>query len=122
MSRRTSKIASSIWAELSRLFLSEISDPTVQGMIIHEVDLSADLRQAHIYYSGLPNQYSLSEKQKGLKRITPFIKRKLADNLDLRFVPELIFKSDEHVEQVNQVMSLLDSLSSEEKMAPEEKQ
>jgi len=111
--RRTQRVASLIRGELARVLLEEIADPALSTIHVNEVELSNDLKHARVFFS--PGESQLKEKdlQRGLQRALPFFRRKLGDNLDLRYVPELEFEEDKHGDTVNRVFTLLRDAKSE---------
>ncbi len=105
--RRSQRVATLIRAELARVLIEEVADPALSQLHINEVELSKDLKAAKVFFS--PGESTLKPKdiKKGLGRALPFFRRKLADNLDLRYVPTLEFEEDKHGETVSRVFSLL---------------
>ena len=106
--RRSAKAASLVRGELARLLLEEVSDPSMMGVVINDVQLSADLRKAKVYFS---SKYPSKELLKGLARVSPFLRRKLGESLTLRYVPELSFVEDSHTENLVHVLDLIESLN-----------
>ena len=98
--------------ELSQLFLHEVQDPRVSGLIIIIVKITPDLRVANIYFSDTTkSEKELNQLEKSLLKVTPFIRRKLGDNLRLRITPELHFYPDKQTESINHVLELLENLN-----------
>ncbi len=109
-SRRTHRIAALLRGELARLLLYEVSDPSVQGLLVTDVDLSPDLRYAKIYYTA--PALDPKELRRGLQRVDGFLKKKLSESLDLRYVPQLEFIADTHTESVTSLMKAFEGLES----------
>lgn len=105
-------MASLIRGEMARLLIEEISDPSLREIIITEIELSKDLKHARVFYSPQAEISPKQEKEidKGLHRAMPFFRRKIADNLDLRYVPELIFQRDQHGESVSRLLHLFEEV------------
>jgi ribosome-binding factor A len=110
-SRRTHKVASLIRSELARLLIEEISDPRLKEVVITEVELSRDLKHARVLFA--KGEGNLKEINQGLNRAVPFFRRKLADNLQLRYVPELGFQVDTHGDSLNRLLHLFDDVASQ---------
>ena len=88
--RRTSRMASLIRSELARVLIEEVSDPSLREVVITEVELSRDLKNARVYFAPLSgrDRTNLKEVDRGLHRALPFLKRKLGDcRLALRARP-----------------------------------
>jgi ribosome-binding factor A len=110
--RRNNRVASLIQAELARLIVREIADPQVQGISITDVEITADLKLAKIYFHpGFGNE---KEIDRGIQRALPFFRRTLARNLNLRQVPELRFERDTHTENLNRILGLLDEVAKDD--------
>ena len=108
-SHRVQKMASLIRSELSRLLISEVSDPRLRHIVITDVELSKDLRHARVYFeAGAVSDPK--EVSRGLVRAVSFLRRKLSANLDLKYVPELVFDLDKQASQVSRVLSLLEEV------------
>lgn len=91
--RRPQRVADLIKSEVAMLLLQKIKDPRLQQVTITSVEMTDDLRLARIYFSIIGSE---SEKNvaNGLERAKGFIRKHLAAELKLRYVPELIFKRD----------------------------
>ncbi len=105
-------MASLIRAEIARLLISEVSDPRLRHLVITEVELTKDLRLARVYYE-LGEGSDTKEVNRGLHSASAFFRRKLGTNLDLKYVPELVFETDEHSHKLNHLLSVLDKVSRE---------
>jgi ribosome-binding factor A len=104
-------VASLIRSELARLLIEEISDPRLKEVVITEVELSKDLKHARVLFA--KGEANLKEVDRGLHRAIPFFRRKLGDNLQLRFVPELDFQVDTHGDSLNRLLHLFDDVASQ---------
>lgn len=107
-SRRVSKVAHLIRGELTRTLIEEVSDPALTNLTVMDVELSADLREAKVYFEG--SSHTDKEIENGFRRASPFFRKRLGENLNLRYVPNLTFVRDKHNQQVSRVMSLLDEV------------
>lgn len=101
--------------ELDRLFRLEVSDPRLSNLAIARVQLSPDLRNAKVYYArrdavpgraaGLtPGAARVREEAQqktihdGLDRVTPFLRARLADVVQMKRLPDLHFHRDRDAE------------------------
>jgi ribosome-binding factor A len=111
VSRRQRKVADLIHEELSILLERKVADPRVSGVTITAVEVSADLKQATVYYSILSEEAeAMGAAQAGLEHAGGFLRRGLADVLTLRLVPALTFRIDKSVRQGQRIEQLLRSL------------
>ena len=71
------------------MILREVKDPRVSGAFISVTgaEVTADLKYAKIWYSAM--QGDKKEVAQGLKAATGFIRRQLAERMNLRITPEL---------------------------------
>lgn len=105
--RRTRRFNQLVRQELSALLLRRVRDPRLSAVTITEVDLTADLRIARIYVSVLDeDQETRQEILHSLQGAAGFLRRELAQVLEARHTPELIFYLDEsarygeHIDQL----------------------
>lgn len=77
--------------ELRSLFSDDISDPALEGVQVVAVVLSVDYRHLRVHYAA-PSPGRATEH--ALQRATPFLRRSLADTLDLKIVPDLRFVAE----------------------------
>ena len=113
-------MASLIRAELARTLIEEVSDPSLKDVVVTEVELSKDLKSCRVLVATQSDISPKQEKemQKGFQRAMPFFRRKIADNLGLRYVPTLEFSRDMHRESVARLLTLFDSVAEEPKQEP----
>jgi len=79
---------------LSDLILKEISDPRLSRATITGVSMSKDLRIAKVYFAAHGGKDDEQELTAGFESAKGFIKRALAKELGLRYMPELKFFYD----------------------------
>ena len=109
---RMTRINDEILKELSQILRSEIKDPRVGVMTsVLRVDTTPDLKYCKAYISVLGNDDEKASVMKGLKNATGFIRRLLAQRVNLRNTPELIFKLDVSVEYSIRMSKLIDEIS-----------
>lgn len=96
---RISRIDEDLQRELSAL-MRRVKDPRVQqGLFtITAVEATGDLRYAKVYYSVL-GEVDEKELRKGLKSVSPWLRRELGSILTLRYTPELLFERDRSMER-----------------------
>ncbi len=108
---RAARIEHILFEELDRLFRLEVTDPSLSDVVPSSVQLSPDLRNAKVYYAlrRAPNPRAV---QDGLKRVTPFLRARLADVLVMRRLPDLHFHRDRMAESSLRASALLRASSS----------
>ena len=75
--------------ELRGLFRDDVEDPALYGLQIAAVVLSVDYRHLRVHYTHMGETPG-----RALDRVTPFLRARLADAVDLKRVPELHFVRD----------------------------
>lgn len=96
------------------LILREVKDPRVAGCFISitGAEVTGDLKFAKIFYSVLGvDAEREKEVARGLRSCAGFIRRRLAEELDLRQTPELTFCPDRSIANGAHISSLLHSIS-----------
>ena len=114
-SNRIERINDDIRFRLSEL-LRSVKDPRVQqGMLsITRVETTGDLRYAKVWISayGLKSEKDL---KRGLKSASPWLRRELAQSMNLRYTPELIFELDHSMELGANISRIIEELVTSEK-------
>ena len=95
MSVKNERINSNIQKELSYILANEIKNPSVKFITITACDVTSDLSYARVYFTSLNDP---KETLKGLKSAKGYIRRCLADRIELRHIPDLEFIYDNSIE------------------------
>jgi len=96
---RYERVKCAIEKEVSIILHDYLKDPRIGFITVTRVDLSADLRLAKIYYSVLGDIKQKANTSKGLEHAGGFIRRMIAQRLNLKFTPEIFFKEDNSIEE-----------------------
>lgn len=112
---RRGRINDEMKKELS-LVLREVKDPRLSGAFISvtAVEVTADLKYAKVYYSAMMGDKA--EVAKGLKSSAGYIRREIAQRLNLRMTPEFSFYEDHSIEHGAHISKLLNGIE----ITPEE--
>jgi len=112
---RVSRVADQIRMEVADIIMRKTKDPRLSSVTVTDVDLTADLRQAHIYFTSFTaqNNADVTEIQSGLNRATGFIRSELGRRLQLRYTPELTFHHDLSGPKRDRILRLLEGLHSQ---------
>ena len=111
--KRTDRVGALIQQMLSEILTKDIKDPRLQMATITGVKMTPDLKIAYIYFtiSGVSeNKQRNEEASEGFKSALGYIKRTLATQLGLRYMPELKFFYDESFEYGARIDLLLRNL------------
>lgn len=107
---RQERTAEHIQQLLSEMFLREVSDPRLAGVTITEVNIDRELQYATVYVNALSDDTRQAEVMAGLQSAAGFLRRELAQVLDLRTAPVLRFQWDPRLRYVEEVDQLLEEL------------
>ena len=111
--RRQRQVAELLHEELSVLIQRRARDPRLGFVTVTGVEMSPDLRVAHVYVSVLGDDDDVKQSLQGLRRAAGFFRRELGSSLSLRYLPELNFRSDDSLARGLRIDQLLDSLQQE---------
>ena len=105
-SYRRGRINDEMKKELA-VILRDIKDPRVADNFVSvtSVDVTPDLKFAKVYFSAITGDKK--EIKKGLVSASGFIRKRIADTLNLRITPELVFEPDDSIEYGSHINSLL---------------
>ena len=114
-SYRAERISQQIHQQVSIMLEREIADQRLIGVNVTRVQISGDLRYAKIFVA--PNsagETATREMLDGLEHATRYFRRRIAENLDLRFAPEIRFLVDHAIENGERFLRALEELHTEE--------
>lgn len=98
-SHKNSRINSDVQRVLSHIISYEIKDPRINPMTsVVRVIVAPDLKQCKAFISVLGDDESARATLEGLNSASGFIRRQLAQSLNLRNTPELHFILDQSIE------------------------
>jgi len=107
MVNRADRVAQLLKQEIADLLMKEVKDPRLGLVTVNRVELSKDLRHAKVYVGSLASGSGRAGVLEGLESASGFIRRELRRRLELRRVPELLFRMDDNVEYGVHIASLL---------------
>ena len=113
---RLQRIADRIRQELSEmLVMSNVRDPRLAGIFITDVKVDRELAFADVYFSAVEGQERAKEILAGLNSASGFLRRMLAERVDLRVFPRLRFHWDPTPERADRIERILADIRKEEK-------
>jgi len=110
MSSRQQKVAEALKEEASIIIHDELKDPRLGFVTITRAEISADLRQAKIFFSVLGEEKDHKKTNEALSSALGFIRRLIGQRIKLRFVPEIMFKEDRSSEYSVRIQKVLDEI------------
>jgi len=121
---RKDKVQDAIQKEVSNILQNELNDPRLGFVTITGVEVTADLRYAKVFYSVLGKEEDYKKSKKALDSALGFIRRLVAERIQLRFAPELTFKEDKSSEYSCRIQEVLNEIkeldASQKKAKPDE--
>lgn len=116
---RLQRIADRIRQELSEMIVMEVQDPRLNGISITDVKVDRELAYADIFVSAVEGHERAKDVIDGLEHASGFLRRALAERVDLRVFPRLRFHWDPTPERADRIEKLLATLRDEQASQPE---
>jgi len=108
---RQNKINEEVLRELS-VIIRELKDTRIPLMTsVVSVNVTKDLKYAKVYVSVMGEPEVRKEALKGLKSAAGFVRRELAQKLDLRNTPEILFELDDSIEKGAHINKIINEIS-----------
>ena len=95
MSISIERVNSNLQKEISYIISNEVKNPNIKFITITAVDTTNDLSYSKVYFTTLGD---IKETLNGLKSAKGFIRKSLADRIELRHIPQLEFIYDESID------------------------
>ena len=109
---RAQRIADRIREELSEMLIYDIADPRLSGISVTDVSVDRELAYASIYISALEGSSRSEEVLEALDHARGYLRRELAQRIDLRTFPRLRFNWDptfERADRIEKIIATLDT-------------
>ena len=104
---RLNRINEELKREISNIINYEVTNSNVTGMVsVTSVKISPDLRYAKVKVSIL-NSRNVKQTLAGLKSSSGFIRSRIAQSVNLRVTPELVFELDDSMEYGERIDTIL---------------
>lgn len=111
--KRADRVGDLVQRALSELLRREIKDPRVQDVVVTAVEMSPDLRHAHVRFTAGPDPQRQAAALAGLTSAAGYLRGRLGRGLHLRSAPELVFRIDRGVEYSLHIAALLKRVAGE---------
>lgn len=104
---RLNRINEELKREISNIINYEVTNSNVTGMIsVTGVKISPDLKYAKVSVSIL-NSKNVKQTLAGLKSSSGFIRSRIAEKINLRVTPELVFELDDSMQYGEKIDTIL---------------
>jgi ribosome-binding factor A len=108
---------SQILRQVSQLFVQAgLDDPRLHDFFISRVRLSSDKGICYLYFYTARGEQYFKDMLGILKLYKPSMRKALAETLDARYTPDLVFIFDEQFEKQQKIESLLEKLKVDEQL------
>jgi ribosome-binding factor A len=115
---RVDKVAEAIRQEASIIIHDQLKDPRLGFVTITRVEMTPDLRLAKIFFSVLGDEKEHKKTNEALDSALGFIRSRIAERINLRFAPEILFREDrstEHSVRIEEVLNEIKELNEPKK-------
>ena len=97
MTTRSARVAKEIQRQVSIILRDDLRDPRIGFTTITSVTITDDLRSARVYFTALGGSVQENNAFAALNQASGFIRRLIGQRIDLRLVPEIVFKLDKGI-------------------------
>ena len=112
--RRQQRVAEEIQRRASQFIREELKDPRLGFLTITAVEVNSDLTHATLFVSVLGDEREQSDTMQALRSAKGLIKRDIGDWLQIRTVPEIVFKQDTSIERGTRILQIMRGLEHED--------
>ena len=105
---RAERVGRQILQEISKIAEGDIGDPRLEFVTFTDVQMTVDLRHAHVFFSSFGDDRARNDATAALGKAKGYIRRELGRRLSLRHVPELRFSLDDSSQVADRIGRLID--------------
>ena len=107
---RMGRVDGELKREISQVINFELENSKVTGMVsVTKVKVTPDIRYARVYVS-IFNSKNKERTLEGLKESAGFIRSRVANTVNLRITPEIVFVYDDSEEQGARIDAILERI------------
>ena len=113
MSVKIERLNNLVLAELSQIIFKEIKNPLIKTVNLTAVEITNDLSFAKVYFTCMNE-----DKDKVLEELESakgFLRTKLAEVIDIRHTPELVFQYDNSIEYGMNIEKIIQKIHENDK-------
>ena len=109
---RIEKVSSLLKKEITLIMQNDLENDLIRDHFVNisKIDLSGDLQHCKIYVTSRAEELVRKEIVESLNIAKSFIRHNLGKRIEMRRVPEIIFKDDIVIDKGLSVLKLLDEL------------
>ena len=104
-----------LYKELVSELLRQVKDPGLTGIFltVTDLELSADRKNATVYYSVMGSPVQLESAGKALDRAAPYLRELLKKKVTVKTIPNLKFVYDDTPKKASRIDELIHKLEKE---------
>ena len=106
-SRRLLKAAAAIREVVGLSILADLKDPRIHDVTVTHVEVSPDMRHARVHVSVMGNEAQQNLSLRGLQSAAGFLQAKIAERIETRYTPRLMFVLDQGVKKSIEMARIL---------------
>lgn len=97
---------------ISKVLMEEVKNPKVKGLVsVTNINVTEDLKFADVYFSIMGQEnVNTDEVVEGLNQIKGFLRKRVAEEIEIRYIPEIRVKLDTSFEHAIKISKLLNDL------------
>lgn len=97
---------------ISKVLMEEVKNPKVKGLVsVTNINVTEDLKFADVYFSVMGQEnINTDEVIEGLNQIKGFLRKRVAEEIEIRYIPEIRVKLDTSIEHAIKISKLLNDL------------
>lgn len=110
---RIDKVAEAVRQEVSIIIHDKLKDPRLGFVTVTRVEMTPDLRLAKIYFSVLGKEEDYKKTKEALDSALGFVRRLIAERINLRIAPDIMFfedRSSEYSVRIEEVLNQIKEL------------
>lgn len=105
--RRAQRVGKQVVHALASIVESEAHDPRLAGITFIDARATDDLRHVRVYYAVFGDAEAAAGAAAALSAASGFLRREVAQRLDLRHAPTLSFELDDAGRRIERIEKLL---------------
>lgn len=112
MSIKIERINSELVKTISEILANETRDNLMHTITITAADTSKDLSFTKIYFTSISNLNN-EQLEKEMNEASDFVRKKVAEKMDLRQTPKIKFVYDKSIEYGNKIEKIIEEIHEE---------
>ena len=114
-SHKIARINAELVRVVSETLMMESTDELMKSITITGADVASDLSFAKVYFTSL-SDLTHKELEKEMNEASEFVRKFVAEKMDLRQTPKLKFLYDESIEYGNKIEHIISSIHDKERI------